>query len=60
MDRGKGLRIIGTEEDLAKDLFTALTDEQKQVALQKKSFGEPGEKTLALKSALRWVCLPPK
>jgi Protein of unknown function (DUF3500) len=45
----KGLRIIGTEEDLAKDLFTALTEEQKQVALQKKSFGEPGEKTLSPK-----------
>ena len=47
----KGLRIIGTEEDAAKDLYKRCTaEDQKQVVLQKKSFGEPGEKTLSPKS----------
>ena len=46
----KGLRILAPVEDLAKDLYNALSDEQKQVALQKiKGFPEPGEKTLVPK-----------
>jgi hypothetical protein len=46
----KGLRILALAEDLAKDLYNALTDEQKKIALQDiKQFPEPGEKTLAPK-----------
>jgi hypothetical protein len=46
----KGLRILAPAEDLAKDLYNALTDEQKKIALQEiKQFPEPGEKTLTPK-----------
>ncbi|MCI0642057.1 MAG: DUF3500 domain-containing protein [Gemmataceae bacterium] len=41
----KGLRILASAEDLAVDLFNSLSDKQKEVALQKKPFGEPGQKT---------------
>jgi hypothetical protein len=41
----KGLRVLASSEDLAKALYEALSDDQKQVALQKKSFPEPGEET---------------
>src|SRR5437764_742277 len=42
----KGLRALAPAEDLAKDLFAALSDEQRKVAHQPKHFPEPGEKTL--------------
>lgn len=37
----KGLRILAPAEDLAKNLYNALSDEQKKVALQAADFGEP-------------------
>jgi hypothetical protein len=37
----KGLRTIAPAEDLAKELFNALDDDQKKVALQAKLHGEP-------------------
>jgi len=43
----KGLRVLASSEDLAKELFTALGDDQKQIALQKSPFPEPKEKSLA-------------
>jgi hypothetical protein len=46
----KGLRILAPAEDLAIELFNALQDDQKQVALQKiKQFPEPGQKEVAPK-----------
>jgi hypothetical protein len=39
----KGKRILPEAEDHARDLFKSLSEEQKKVALQGKSFGEPGE-----------------
>jgi hypothetical protein len=45
----KGLRILAPSEDLAKELYSALSGEQKQAAYQKNKFPEPGEKTLAPK-----------
>lgn len=42
----KGHRPLASTEDHARELFTALTDDQKQVAHQPKHFGEPGQKTL--------------
>ena len=42
----KGLRILAPSEDLARDLFKALDDEQKKLAHQPKHFPEPGQKTL--------------
>jgi hypothetical protein len=45
----KGMRILASAEDLAKDLYNALDEGQKQVALQKNKFPEPGEKTAAPK-----------
>ncbi len=44
----KGLRTLAANEDLALELFNALDDEQKKVALQKEHFGEPKQ---AAKSA---------
>lgn len=44
--KSKGLRILAPAEDLARDLFVALDDEQKKNAHQPKHFGEPGQKTL--------------
>jgi Protein of unknown function (DUF3500) len=41
----KGKRILPQSEDHARNLFKSLTDEQKKVAVQGKSFGEPGQKT---------------
>jgi hypothetical protein len=40
----KGLRILAPAEDLAKELYSALDDGQKKIALQKKDFGEPAQK----------------
>jgi Protein of unknown function (DUF3500) len=37
----KGERALPEAEDLARDLFKSLSDEQKAVALQKKAFAEP-------------------
>lgn len=37
----KGLRILASSEDKAKELFNALDDEQKKIAHQAKSFPEP-------------------
>ncbi len=46
----KGLRILAPVEDIAKQLYDSLSDEQKQVALQKnKKFPEPEEKSVAPK-----------
>jgi hypothetical protein len=46
----KGKRILPASEDLAKDLYNSLSDEQRQVALQKiKQFPEPGQKEAAPK-----------
>jgi hypothetical protein len=42
----KGLRILAPAEDLARDLFLALGDEQKKTAHQPKHFPEPGQKTV--------------
>jgi hypothetical protein len=45
----KGLRILAPAEDLAKDLYNALSDDQKQVAHQQNKFPEPTEKSVAPK-----------
>jgi hypothetical protein len=45
----KGLRILAPSEDLANELYGTLSEDQKQVALQKKNFPEPGETTPAPK-----------
>lgn len=45
----KGLRILAPAEDLARELFKALDDEQKQTAHQKNPFPEPGQKEPAPK-----------
>lgn len=42
----KGLRILAPSEDLARQLFTSLNDEQKKIAYHDKPFPEPGQKTL--------------
>lgn len=42
----KGLRVLALAEDLARDLFSKFSDDQKKVALQPKHFPEPGQKTL--------------
>jgi hypothetical protein len=47
--RQKGLRVLASAEDLAKDLYHALSEGQRQIALQKGKFPEPGEKTVAPK-----------
>jgi hypothetical protein len=39
----KGKRILPQAEDYARDLYKSLDEEQKKVALQSKSFDEPGE-----------------
>ncbi|MCI0683361.1 MAG: DUF3500 domain-containing protein [Gemmataceae bacterium] len=39
----KGHRTLAPAEDFARELFNALTNEQKQVARQPKHFAEPGE-----------------
>ena len=41
----KGKRILPQAEDFARDLFKSLDADQKKVAHQGKSFGEPGQKT---------------
>ena len=43
----KGLRVLAPAEDLAKELYSELSDEQKQIAHQKKNFPEPTEKSTA-------------
>jgi len=40
----KGFRTLGEAEDLARDLFNSLDEEQKKTALQPKHFGEPSQK----------------
>jgi hypothetical protein len=45
----KGHRTLAPSEDLARQLFKSLDDEQRKVAFQAKHFGEPGEKTLTPK-----------
>lgn len=45
----KGLRTLPEAEDLARDLFNALDDEQKKVALQKEQFPEITGKTTVAK-----------
>ncbi len=45
----KGLRILASAEDLARELYGSLSDEHKEIALQKKHFPEPGQKTKAPK-----------
>jgi len=45
----KGHRPLASAEDYARELFSALTDEQRQVAQQPKHFDEPGQKTLTPK-----------
>lgn len=45
----KGQRILKDVEDLARELFTSLDDEQKKVALQPKPFGEPTQHVAAEK-----------
>jgi hypothetical protein len=45
----KGQRTIAESDDLARDLFNALDDEQKKVALQKEHFQEVEEKPMATK-----------
>lgn len=42
----KGHRPLAPAEDYARELFNALTDDQKQAAHQPEHFGEPGQKTL--------------
>jgi hypothetical protein len=46
----KGLRTLPETEDLAKELFHSLTDDQKKVALQEKQFPEIAGKTPAPKT----------
>ena len=45
----KGERILPEVEDLARDLFKSLDDDQKKIALQPKHFGEPTDKSTAEK-----------
>ena len=45
----QGLRVLAPAEDLAKELYNALADDQKQVAHQEKKFPEPTEKSAAPK-----------
>lgn len=45
----KGLRILAPAEDLARQLFKALDDDQKKIAYSDKSFPEPGQNTLTPK-----------
>jgi hypothetical protein len=45
----KGYRALAPAEDVARELFASLTDEQRQVAHQPKDFPEPGQKTLTPK-----------
>lgn len=42
----KGLRTLAEVDDLAKDLFIALDEDQKKVALQEKQFNEINEETI--------------
>jgi len=46
----KGERILPEAEDYAREVFKSLSDEQRGIALQKKSFGEP--KAQAVKSGI--------
>jgi hypothetical protein len=39
----KGHKVLGPAQDLATQLFTSLSDDQKKVALQAKAFPEPGQ-----------------
>jgi hypothetical protein len=45
----KGQRVLPEVEDLARELFKSLDDEQKKVALQPKHFGEPTDKSVSEK-----------
>lgn len=45
----KGQRVLKEVEDLARDLFKSLDDDQKKVALQSKHFGEPTQHVAAEK-----------
>jgi hypothetical protein len=45
----KGERILPEVEDLARELFKSLDDEQKKAALQPKHFGEPTDKSVSEK-----------
>ncbi len=54
----KGERILASAEDLAKELYNALTEEQKLIALQKKDFPEPGQKQPCAESRRRRSASP--
>lgn len=45
----KGERVLPEVEDLARELFKSLDDEQKKTALQPKHFGEPTDKSVSEK-----------
>src|SRR6266568_3516732 len=45
----KGTRVLKDVEDLARELYSSLDDEQKKLALQPKHFGEPAQHVAAEK-----------